>query len=759
MKRILMWVIALVAITACTLENEFEQKGTVQTRSNGTASLEVNAAFIKLKDDTTSFVAGVLDIDAPGQQVSVKWNMLPDCNIDTTETTLLLKDGKAQLPIKWNKCLTGKQHGLESSAFEGGVVIISGQNAKYVRLLWADKIDSVYFAENPIIMETPQADLPEPRSFSFYPRVLNMNVIIGGDISVTNLSNEIIDLNIREITPDLNIDIPAINGEHGGSNLIQESTILHFKWIAAGAPSFSFAKSIQLTAEGVSLIGYVTYNATGSTPFYRFVSALPDLPGFISAQKGYVTVTIETNKEWSIESAFSAESPVEDKYASGVMPRTKIINIDSNPGPGNRTVQLLIKSQGVVKDTIDIVQLAPNVEDEFEYDHDNMPTPLPKAGGEYTFTFKGDNPGTVQVKALVDGVTIATSNPVPTPGVDVGITIPKNPNATSRNVTFQYTVDGTAWLPLPAVTNREQLGTNGGDLPYLEYVSNTLPAGNILQPGGVYSFEFRGTYQGRLRIRALIDGATYLGDMANTGNWNPTVTVPANLTPSVRPVKFQYRPFDATEAALNKWTNFPDGGITKDQDASTGTVTPGPLTPEGPIKDDGGTYSCIFEGDYTGDIFMRAMDGKTELDRGSGKVNEDISVDIPKIVDPNRTVTFEYSLDGKAPWTYLDSREQKHETVVYGPLEPTGDIPYEGGTYTMTISGTFTKRITVRARSGSSTGPVIVEETSTISPEGHTFRLVIPKNPRNVARAVGFSFIREDQVKETLIVIKDQKEK
>ena len=77
----------------------------------------------------------------------------------------------------------------------------------------------------------------------------------------------------------------------------------------------------------------------------------------------------------------------------------------------------------------------------------------------------------------------------------------------------------------------------------------------------------------------------------------------------------------------------------------------------------------------------------------------------------------------------------------------------------MTISGTFTKRITVRARSGSSTGPVIVEETSTISPEGHTFRLVIPKNPRNVARAVGFSFIREDQVKETLIVIKDQKEK
>lgn len=762
MKNFLLWVIAMTVITACSLESEIDQKGSVQTRSGGVASLEVDATIMKLKDDTTSLVAGVLGINAPGQEVSVKWNVPPDCNIDTTQTALQLEDGKAHLPIKWTQCLRGQNHGPENMAFEGGVIVATPEEAKYVRLLWADRIDSVYFAENPILMDNPQADAPDTKSFSIYPLVLNLNIEIGGSMQVMNEEHLYVRMDLNEITPDLNIDLSSINPDGEIEDAVQKTSILTFKWTDAGAPLFSFTRPIYFDANGITKTAYLNYKVNSTTPFYRFISALPDLPGYVSAQNGYVTVTVETNKEWSIESAFSADSPVEDKDASGLKPRTKVIRIDDNPGPGNRTIQIIIKSQGEVKETIDIVQKGPGAENKFEYDHDNMPTPLPKAGGEYTFTFKGDNPGTVQVKALVEGNTIGVSNAVPAPGVDVNIVITENADAASRNITFQYSVDGNVWVPLPNATNREQLGTDGGgETPYLEYVSNTLPAGNIPQPGELYSFKFRGTYQGRLRVRAITDGTNYLGDMANAGNWDPSITVPANPATAVRAVRFQYRPFDATDAALNKWTDFPNGGITKNQDAGTtaGTVTAGPLTPEGPIKDDGGKYSCIFTGDYTGDIFMRAMDGNVELGSSSGKINTSISIDIPKIVGPNRTVTFQYSLDGNAPWTHLDAREQKHETVIYGSIEPTGDIPYGGKTYTMKISGTFTKKITVRAREGNSAGPVIAEETSTISPEGHTFKLVIPQNPRNVARAVGFSYIREDQTKETLIVIKNQKEK
>lgn len=760
MKNILLWLIAIIAVSACTAENDMEQEGSMSLKSRSITSLKVDAQFLKLIDDTTSFVAGELCIDAPGnEKVAIKWNVLPECNLDTTVVSLPVENGKARLPIKWRSCSRGYQHASDSLAFDAGVIISTEDEAKYVRLLWADKIDSLSLAQNPVIMETLQSPYPDSKKFTVSPLVLNLQENIGGSMYMEG--DELrVEVDLSELTSNLNIEMDSIITKPLSIGVSENNSFLEFRWKKDTVPpSFSFIRPIYLTAGDVTVTAHIVYKYREDPPaFYRFISALPDIPGNISAVNGFVTVTIETNKEWSISSIYS-DNVVADTDASGLKTRVMRIPINDNPNPEQRLVQVIIKSQGTVKDTINIYQLGTEPVINLAYLRDDMPTPLPKVGGEYTFTFTGDNPGTIQVRAMSGGEELFVGTPVT--GLEAKVTVPENPNITDRNVTFQYKVNNGEWASLPVETNRVQLGTDGGETPYLEYVSNTLPTGNIPQPGASYSFEFRGTYQGRLRVRAIIDGTPILGDMVNAGNWNPAVTVPANLTTAVRSVRFQYRPFDATDAALNKWTNFPNGGITKNQDASTttGTVNPGSLTPAGPIPDDGGTYSCVFTGNYTGDIFMRAMDGNKELDRNSGKIDTSISVDIPKIVDPNRTITFEYSLTGDAPWTYLDEREQKHETVIYGSLEPMGDIPYGGGTYTMKISGTFTKNITVKAREGNSSGPVIVEETSKISPEGHTFRLVIPKNPRNVARAVGFSFIREDQTNETLIVIKAQKEK
>ncbi|MDC1812128.1 hypothetical protein POZ03_16840 [Bacteroides uniformis] len=759
MKRILLWLIAIIAVSACTAEKDMEQDGSMSLKSRSITSLKVDAQFLKLIDDTTSFVAGELCIDAPGnEKVAIKWNVLPECNLDTTVVSLPMENGKACLPIKWRSCSRDFQHASDSLAFEAGVIISTEDEVKYVRLLWADRIDSLYLARNPVIMETLQSPYPVPRSLTITPPVLQLQDNIGGSMFVSATEKNIW-VDISEITPDLNINIDTIFKNSPTPGVISKDNYLVFQWNESGPPLFSFIRPINFNDGSLISTAYIVYKYREDPPaFYRFISALPDIPGNISAVNGFVTVTIETNKEWSISSIYS-DNVVEDTDASGLKTRVMRIPINDNPNPEQRLVQVIIKLRGTVKDTINIYQLGTEPVINLAYFRDNMPTPLPKVGGEYTFTFTGDNPGTIQVRAMSGGEELFVGTPVT--GLEAKVTVPENPNITDRNVTFQYKVNNGEWASLPVETNRVQLGTDGGETPYLEYVSNTLPTGNIPQPGDLYSFEFRGTYQGRLGIRAVIDGTSYVGDKANAGDWNPAVTVPANPTAAVRSVRFQYRPFDATDAALNKWTNFPNGGITKNQEANTitGTVTPGLLSPAGPIPDDGGTYSCVFTGDYTGDIFMRAMDGNKELDRNSGKIDTSISVDIPKIVDPNRTITFEYSLTGDAPWTYLDAREQKHETVIYGSLEPMGDIPYGGGTYTIKISGTFTKNITVKAREGNSSGPVIVEETSKISPEGHTFRLVIPRNPRNVARAVGFSFIREDQTNETLIVIKAQKEK
>lgn len=759
MKNLLLCLIAFIAVVACTAEKEVEQESSTLLKTRSVASLEVDAQFLKLEDDTASFVAGELEIDAPGNEVAVKWNVLPGCNLDTTVISLPVEDGKALLTIKWNNRLRSHHHGPDSLAFEAGVIISTEDKAKYVRLLWADAIDSSYFAKNPVVMDTPQSPYPEPRTLTITPTVLNLQEVIGGSIMVISGDKTPSSVDLTEISADMNIDTKSIAPGPPSDGFVQSSGFLVFKWTAAGPPLFSFTVPIYIENNKKIFTAYIKYKYKDvPPPFFQLISALPDDKGFISAKDGYFTVMVETNKAWSIVSSHSDEV-IEDTDESGLKTRTKIIHILDNPNPDPRLVQVIIKSQGVPKDTVEAFQYGTEPFINLGYLRDNMPTPLPKEGGEYTFTFTGVNQGTVQVQALVDGVPISVGTAVI--GLEAKITVPENPNTTDRNVTFQYKVTNGEWTPLPISTNRVQLGSNGGEDVDLMYVESNLPNGNIPQPGDTYTFTFKGTYQGRLRIRAIINGTLYLGDIANVGNLNPTVVVPANLATSVRQVRFQYRPFDSTDATLNKWTDFPEGGITKDQDANTiiGSVAHGELTPSEDIPDAGGRYSCNFTGDYIGDIVVRAMDGTTEIARSTGKVNTTISVDIPKIVDPNRTVTFEYSLGGNEPWVFLGERAQKHETVTFGSLEPTGDIPYDGGVYTMKISGTFTQKITVKAREGSSVGPVIVEETSTISPDGHTFRLVIPKNPKNAVRAVGFSYIREDQIKETLIVLKTQKEK
>lgn len=756
MKNLLLCLIAMVAVAACTVEKTMEPESSMLLKTRSVASLEVDAQFLRLEDDTASFVAGELEIEAPGNEVAVKWNVLPGCNLDTTVVSLPLENGKAHLPIKWYNCLRSHHHGPDSLAFEAGVIISTEDKAKYVRLLWADAIDSLYFAQNPVVMDTPQSPYPEPKALMVTPLVLNLDEVIGGSILVLGTGNSS-NVDLTEITADLNIDKEGIISKPLAPGVIQNGSYLEFKWTAAGPPLFSFIKPISVGNDGKTITAYIVYKHKDvPPPFFQLISALPNANGVISAKNGYVMVTVETNKVWSILSDCS-DDVIEDTDESGLKTRAQMIHILDNPNPNRRLVHVIIKSQGMPKDTIDVFQLGTEEITGLNYFKDNMPTPLPKVGGEYTFTFVGVNPGTVQVQALIDGVSISVGTAVA--GLEAKVTVPENPNTTDRNVTFQFKVTGGGWTPLPIQTNRVQLGSNGGEVDVLTYVSSNLPAGNIPQLGDTYTFNFKGTYKGRLRVRTSVNGTWYTGDMSST--LSASVNIPANNTPNVLPVKFQYRAFDAEPS---QWTYFPDE-TKRNQDAKTitGTVTPGALTPNTDVSEWGTTYSCTFTGDFTGDIIMRAVTGENEeLVRNTGKVNRKISVAVPQLNGANRKVTFQYSIDGGATWNDLGTKQQINETLSFTQISPSGDIPVEGGTYSVTLVGTYSRTVTIRAREGSSSGPIVVEETSKLDKVDangehfHEFKLVIPRNTTGSARAIGFSYKREDLANERGMLIKQQ---
>lgn len=757
MKNLLLCLIAMVAIAACTVEKTMESESSMLLKTRSVASLEVDAQFLKLEDDTASFVAGELEIEAPGNEVAVKWNVFPECNLDTAAVSLPVENGKAHLTIKWNNCLRSHHHGPDNLAFEAGVIISTEDKAKYVRLLWADAIDSLYFAQNPVVMDTPQSPYPEPKVFMVTPLVLNLQEVIGGSIIVSSGDRSPSKVDFSEISTDMNINMDGIIPDPYAPGFVKDGNFLVFEWTAAGPPLFSFTVPIYIENKSKITTAYITYKHKDvPPPFFQILSALPDDKGYISAKDGYFIVVVETNKAWSIVSDHSDEV-VEDTDQSDLKTRTKIIHILDNPNPDPRLVKVIIKSQGVPKDTVEAFQYGTEPLINLGYLRDNMPRPLPSEGGEYTFTFTGVNQGTVQVQALVDGVPISVGTAVI--GLEAKVTVPENPNTTDRNVTFQYKVTNGEWIPLLAQTNRVQLGTNGGEVDALTYVDSNLPAGNIPQLGDTYTFNFKGTYKGRLRIRASVNGTWYTGDMSST--LSASVNIPANNTPNVLPVKFQYRAFDAVPS---QWIYLPDE-TKRNQDAKTitGTVTPDALTPNTDVSEWGTTYSCTFTGDFTGDIIMRAVTGENEeLVRNTGKVNGKISVAVPQLNGANRKVTFQYSIDGGATWNDLGTKQQINETLSFTQISPSGDIPVEGGTYTVTLVGTYSRTVTIRAREGSSSGPIVVEETSKLDKVNangehfHEFKLVIPRNTTGSARAIGFSYKREDLANERGMLIKQQ---
>lgn len=659
---------------------------------------DIGSTFVRLSDDSTQ-TAGYLDIVSNVPKLSLKWNALADFNIDTTSCTVEPSGGKYRLPIKWNKKLKDGNYGPSTKAFEGGVTISDGNDSKYVRLFWTDGLDSVQIAKESIM--TRSGEERAPILLDLFPtEQVIMHQELGGAVFVQFSGIPVVSLNLTNLTSETNIDIQSL------PMMMYQPGEVKFKWKNDLAPNINFAKAVRVTAtSSVYKDIIVTYQIPDVNPaYYEFKSSLPENGGLLPAENANVSVTVNTNKTWSIESDLGTVPSMSDADVSALGNRNLILPIQTNTEAVQRVVTVIVKSQGVAKDTLTFTQLAAAVQETLVYKSSTLPVGnIPQEGGTYGFVFDGTYTGSVQVRAVIDGVA-------QTPGAAVTnkepqCVVPENTLTNERNITFEYKQADGDWTTLPTSTNRIQDANN--DSETLNYVSSNLPAGNIPATATVYTFNFEGGYAGRLRVRA-VDATTgtvlFNGPIGTTHS--PKVTVPANPDTTPRNIKFQYRLIDVENSP---WEDLP-ASTNRIQDGKTvNPITPvhTGVFPSGEIPEKGGAYSCEFEGG-PGSVILRAV--RTRVNEATGVEvarstetsvpgTETATVVVPELGGLNATVSFEYSVDGGENWISLnDSREQKNTWVFVASPDANTRIAAKGGSVTFSITGNADMQVTIYAK-------------------------------------------------------------
>lgn len=264
----------------------------------------------------------------------------------------------------------------------------------------------------------------------------------------------------------------------------------------------------------------------------------------------------------------------------------------------------------------------------------------------------------------------------------------------------------------------------------LNYASSNLPTGNIPDTGGMFMFQFSGTYSGGIQVRALADGSV-ISTGTETTDKQPQVGVTANLSNAVRNITFQYKRADGNWTALPTTTNRTQNAYGSGSGDAKVTYTN--VQPEGYITSEGGTFTTYFSG-FTGTILFRATLNGTELARQRGNIPGALALYIPPITASQGNVFFEYSVDGGSTWTFMESKTIRQESVSVNSIEPLGNIPSAGGTYTCGVSGNYSKTVSVQALY---MGQVLATAQGRIPAN---FDLVIPANTASTSRIVTFQY-------------------
>lgn len=240
-----------IAITAAIVFSCISCSNIEMENEQASELFSTNQAYIKLEDNGTE-IAGVLYVTSGISVADLKWNVLPECNIDTSMTKITFNNGVYELPIKWAKQQKGGSFGSPSLAYNAGVFISSGSTSKYVPIIWADEVDKASLDASAITTRSTEA-MPKVITLKIWPELIEMDPVSGGEafLSFSGAAVAILDCSLIEDYMNINLtQTPTVWLEPG---------VVAFRWNYPGGPTTDFITHVRFTAGSLTKYGYLHY--------------------------------------------------------------------------------------------------------------------------------------------------------------------------------------------------------------------------------------------------------------------------------------------------------------------------------------------------------------------------------------------------------------------------------------------------------------------------------------------------------------------
>lgn len=503
------------------------------------SSSGVTSGFVKLSDDNSQ-VAGEVRFYADEPEVDLIWISSSECNLDTTQTKVVLKNGKGLIPIRWMDKQPNGAYAPELTAFKAWVMIKGSNYSKNIPLIWADYIDADALSNG--IQTRADGGIPKVSLIQFGPSEVIMDEIEGGWTYARIQNIESVNLDYSQITTDMNVDLT------NAPTSFTQSTLLTYPWAGGMAPQDGFTALVSAIAPNEGYASSFTLKfkdgggeETGELEFSN--STLPE--GNIPAAGGTYhfnfigdtyTGTVQVNafdlsgEELAVGSKTTTKTstiviPANTSEARTIIFKYKIDGNDNWLSLPNSTIKVQ-DSQGTTP---------PIPGDKVSYTSVTPPGDIPDRGGVYSTTFY-NYIGTVEFRAVSgNGRELASTSVELTTGgesvVQASLTIPEAKSFKDNQVIFQYKITDGEWTDMETRTQIVETFASGSivDMP------EVIPVN-----GGTYHYESQGSLSTLITIVVKDDNGILVESRGAAGG-RISITVPANTTGKPRAVFFWYK--------------------------------------------------------------------------------------------------------------------------------------------------------------------------------------------------------------------------
>lgn len=531
MRKSLFLLFIILTMWSCKNEEENLSVGNI---SSGLAS-----DFVKLSDDNSQ-VAGTLQFYADETEVDITWISSLECNLDTTQTKVVLKNGNGVLPIRWLEKQSNGSYAPELTAFKAWIMIKGKKYSKNIPLIWADYVDVDALSQD--IQTRVDNGTPKVSLIQFGPTEVIMDETEGGwtYARIQNIAS--VNMDYSQISAEMNVDLT------NAPTSFNQSMLLTYPWVGGVAPQNGFTALVSAIApnEGYASSFTLKYKdggeeETGDLEFDN--STLP--VGNIPATGGSYSFNFKRNSyTGSLQVNAFDISGGELAAGSKTMTETSTIIIPANTSEA-RTIIFKYKIDGN-DNWLSLPNFTIKVQDspgttppipggEVSYTSITPPGDIPDRGGVYSTTFY-NYIGTVEFRAVSgNGRKLASKSVELTTGagsvVQASLTIPEASSFKDNQVVFQYKTANGEWTDMETRKQIVETFSSGSivDIP------DVIPA-----KGGTYHYESEGTLSSLLTIIVKDDNGV-LAESKGAAGGRISITVPANTTGKPRAVFFWYK--------------------------------------------------------------------------------------------------------------------------------------------------------------------------------------------------------------------------